>query len=223
MPLSWRVVPEEEWVFDPSVQGPRRKALLDGRGYDRIVSELLESLAVETIQYLPLRKGDLEKRAVVKLRARPEAIDQFHNSSCGYRAQYYTSQELGERANRAAVEALSRACLSVVGSTAISSIPSSLLAKSLSQPATKTWIHQGSWLISARREARVLHVHRWQLALNSSDKHLRKLARWASLAPSNESGLILKGGFLSPAGEPILGIGKPAGNRSSTLHLTGFT
>jgi hypothetical protein len=58
-----------------------------------------------------MEKGEPEKRAVVTIRTRPEAVDQFHNSSSGYRAQFYVSPALGESANRTAVEALSERVL----------------------------------------------------------------------------------------------------------------
>lgn len=220
---GWQVVPKNDWTLDASVCSSRRTALLDGRGFDRILAEIIDSLEIDDVLYKPMKKGEAEKRAVVTIRTRPEAVDQFHNSSSGYRAQYYTSTELGENSNRRAVEALSAQIFDRLTNGEFPKVPLGLLATSLAQRQSKVWIHQGRWLLFSRREARILRVHRWQLGLESPCAKARKLARWASLAPSTETRIVLKGGFLSPNGEPIPDKGKCESDRSSLLHSLGFT
>ncbi|MGF6904654.1 hypothetical protein [Paraburkholderia sp. GAS348] len=221
---NWQVVPEDEWTIDASIGSSRRIALLDGRGFDRILSDVLGSLEIVSIRYKPMENGEPEKRAVVTIRTCPEAVDQFHNSSSGYRAQFYVAPALGENANRNAVEALSERVLVLArNSELLSKALKNPVATSLSQPQAKVWIHQGSWFRQRRRVDRVLRVYRWQLNLTSPCKHVSNLALWASLAPSTETQIVLKGGFLSPSGEPIPEKGKPQNDRSNQLHSTGFT
>jgi hypothetical protein len=228
---NWQIVAEDVWLLDSSVNSCRRAALIDGRGFDRIVADVLESLEIVDIRFKPLKndknkslkRGERDKRAVVKLRSSPEAVDQFHNSSSGYRAQYYVSTELGANANRMVVEALSARILEFAERVDLPKVSPSLLSTSLHHPQSKVWIHQGPWLIFSHCEDRVLRVPRWQVGLNSLDKDVRKLARWASLAPWAEAGIDVKGGLLSPCGEPVLGKGKAASDRSASLHSIGFT
>ena len=217
-------MPEDEWTIDASIGSSRRMALLDGRKFDRILSDVLGSFEIVSISYKPVKNGEPEKRAVITLLADPEAVDHFHSSSSGYRAQYYVSPSLGESANRAAVDALSERILGLAGtSERFSKACMNAIATSLSQPQAKVWIHQGSWLRLRRRVDRVIRVDRWQCNLSSPCKHVRTLALWASLAPSSETRIVLKGGFLLPSGESVPEKGKPPGDRSNEIHSIGFT
>jgi hypothetical protein len=129
--------------------------------------------------------------------------------------------ELGETANRLALDELSPRVVPLIQSHGMKPLRSSILDRSLQHPAAKIWIHQGLWLRHARREDRVLRVACWHFQLNSQDKRRRKLARWACLAPQHEASIVLKGGFVFPNGQPWLG--PPDKQRSEELHLCGFT
>jgi hypothetical protein len=90
--------------------------LLDGRGFERVLSDVLGSLQIVSVRYAPKEKGEPEERAVIIFRTDSDAVDQFHNLSSGYRAQFYVASELGECANRVAAEAFSRRLLLNAGS-----------------------------------------------------------------------------------------------------------
>lgn len=96
----------------------------------------------------------------------------------------------------------------------------SWMEKSLLDPTAKVWIHQGHWLRANARRERNLSVKRWLRAQADDDRERRKRARWATLTPSSELCLELKGGFLSLSGKPV-GFFKQT--RSRDLRELGFT
>ncbi len=78
----------------------------------------------------------------------------------------------------------------------------------------------GHWLRANARRERNLSVKRWLRAQADDDRERRKRARWATLTPSSELCLELKGGFLSLSGKPV-GFFKQT--RSRDLRELGFT
>jgi hypothetical protein len=149
----------EDWRLEASVPSKRRRQLLKPPSFARIVASLLHNLAIEDIHWQRAKSGEPAFRVIAKLRATATAVDLFHNSAGGYRAQYMVSIEAGEVANQFALDEI----LPVVVPHLRRRRPSiaSSLEQSLRHPWAKIWIHQGQWLRYARRENRVLRVPAW--------------------------------------------------------------
>jgi hypothetical protein len=95
------------------------------------------------------------------------------------------------------------------------------IERSLMGHDSKVWVHQGRWLRQSRRRDRLLMVERWMRHLVSDDKKRRKLARWASLVPQQESAMDIKGAFLTMDGQPLPF--NPKQCRSRQIRELGFT
>jgi hypothetical protein len=217
--LLARVDPER-WRLDATLPGERRRRLLASPPYDEIVASMKTDLTLEIARCQRSKSGERSYRVVAKLRSTPAAIDLFHNSASGYRAQYLLGTSQGEAANRYALDEL----LPIVVPLLIKrrpNFPSVILEQSLRHPWTKVWIHQGVWLRRARRDQQVLHVPDWEARSDPSISRVRKLVRWGTLAPDAEPAFVLKGGFVLPDGSHRLG--QPPKNRAEDIHTCGFT
>jgi hypothetical protein len=220
-PPKFHRATSDVWCLDSSLPTARRRRLLSSPSFESIVASLRDSLSVEQVKCDPAKSGEKANRIIVKLRTNSKAIDLFHNSVSGYRAQYLKDAELGEAANRFALDELWPHVLPLILSRGRNRIPTVTLEQSLLHPWAKLWIHQGLWLRYARREHRVLRVAPWQSQLSSQVKRSRKLTRWGCLAPEFESAFVIKGGFVYPNGLPRLGT--PPKDRAADLHSCGFT
>src|SRR5262245_11731697 len=113
MAKQFASVPEKTWHIDESVRDSRRRRLLSSIGYETIVKGLVREAEACDWKWETLRSGKgiskqqsyKYRRAVFTIAIAREIVDLFHNSCCGYRAQYYESPELGEQANKYAVNA----------------------------------------------------------------------------------------------------------------------
>ena len=150
-----------------------------------------------------------------------ETVDMFHNSVCGYRAQYYYSIKNGKRANRYAIDLLAPRITGLLSGANKRTCPLWLVEKSLSDFHAKIWIHQGRWLRSESHNDQNLRVERWLHKQSSASKKIRKKARWASLAPDVEMRLELKGAYFTFDRKPLGKSTKP--NRGNDIHKYGFT
>lgn len=219
-PVFHRVAPEV-WRLDSSLPIARKRRLHFSPPFQSIVASLRDQLAVEAVKCDPAKSGDEAYRVVVKLRATTKAIDLFHNSVSGYRAQYLGGSELGEAANSFALNELLPHVVPLIAGRGKSTVPAVVFEQSLRHPWAKLWIHQGLWLRHARRDHRVLLVQQWEAQLSSEVKRCRKLARWGCLAPELESAFVIKGGFVYPSG--VHRFGTPPKDRAADLHACGFT
>jgi hypothetical protein len=213
-------VSERDWVIDKRVGSRRIRRIKHAANFEGVVSRLVRGARVEHLCRERASGCHSAFRLIVRFRVRPESLDQFFNSSVGYRAQYFASSKLGERANRFTVKEFFP---KVIAEGKRRKRPKKdFIEMSLKHPDCKVWPHQGEWLRRARCEDRVLLVPRWQAELTSGDKARQKLALWGSLAPAHETRLLLKGGFVQSTGR-IGSIGKAPSNRSKQLHELGFT
>jgi len=189
-------------------------------GYERIIRRIASE--ADTVAHHRERAKHKPNcfRAYVKLKCRAETISLFHSSRSGYRAQYYSSVAGGEQANRFALAVLVPRVGELLRGKAKRGCSWSWMEKSLLDPRAKVWIHQGHWLRANARRERNLSVKRWLRAQADDDRERRKRARWATLTPSSELCLELKGGFLSLSGKP-LGFFKQTRSRDS--RELGFT
>jgi hypothetical protein len=161
------------------------------------------------------------RRFSILLSAPTSAIDKFHNSATGYRAQYFEGTRVGDLANRFAVDAF---LPSIVGESVKggkNGIDVQLLRECLLSERTKIWIKEGTWWRCCRKNERVLLVPRWQEFLNAEDPDARKRARWGSLAPMSEHRIVIKGPWL--VNDRPAPVGKDPVVRANNLHLQGFT
>ncbi len=209
---------ENDWVLGRAIDGARRRRLLLSQPFERIVSDLLDNAQIEMVGYQRAPDGQLGKRCTVVLKAREDVLDCFFNSASGYRAQYLLDPDQGNRANRFVLDNALPKVLGALGGRRADPI---FVALSLSHCWAKVWIHQGLWLRRAKREHRVVLVPTWQQELTSQDWYRRRLARWGSLAPNNESRMLLKGGYVHSSEK--LCIGKPLSTRALEIHELGFT
>jgi hypothetical protein len=210
--------PQEIWVLHGAICGARRRRLLQPPPFKSIVADLMASARIEKVGRQCAPYGQLAQRCTVVLTVDSEKLDMFFNSASGYRAQYLLCREQGHRANRFVLDTATPKVLSeLVGRH----LESAFVASSLTHDWAKVWVHQGLWLRRARREHRVLLVPSWQQELSSRDKERRKLALWGALAPSTESRILLKGGYVSSTEK--LCIGKPPTQRASEIQELGFT
>lgn len=212
-------VSDKDWTIAETIGTARIRRLKRATNFESVVARLVRSARVEQLKRERARECPSAFRAVVILRVEPASLDDFFNSHVGYRAQYFVSRRLGEKANRFAI---SRFLRKVLAAASKRECPNqSFLKASLTHPYSKVWLHQGVWLRRAKREDRVLLVRRWQAELDSNDKLRQKLARWGSLAPANEMGLVLKGGYIGSTAR--VKMGKLPATRSKQLNELGFT
>lgn len=159
-------------------------------------------------------------RAVVTLQVDAAALDQLYSSASGYRAQHYASPTLGSVANRFALDILLPRVGPLVAGLNKRTCPASWVAQSLRDVDAKLWLRQGTWFRYARNSDQNLLIARWLARQHDPDKKIRTRAKRSMLTPANETLLELKGGFLSPAGQP-LGTFKP--DREQHIHELGYT
>jgi len=207
-----------EWQLHPRVRGSRRLRLLRGTSFGRIVQSILEQAAIASHKREKLGRGYY--CAVVILEMDAALVDLFHNSAAGYRAQYYGGTQKGESANKYAIRSLSSRIIKLLNSRQKRTCPPGWLEKSILHPEAKLWIHQGRWLRLAKHSGRNLLVRRW-LNQPRTPRRERKLRRWASLTPRDETRIDLKGAPIRLDGRPRTKSLKP--NRGRDIHLFGYT
>ena len=159
-------------------------------------------------------------RILIRLKATRRTVALFHSGASGYRAQYYNSAELGDHANRYLLDRLTPLVLRLLSRQPKRTCAAAWVARSLGDPDAKAWVHQGPWLRYATSADRHLLVSRWTREQRSSNKTRRRKALYSGLIPQGESGIDLKGGFLTLLGHP-LGTLKP--DRARDIHELGFT
>ena len=214
-------VPDNDWIIDRSVPPKRRLRLLEGPNFENIVLNICRNL---TVCDHKRERHDTRKeffRFLVVLRLDSRMVDQFHNSSSGYRAQYFLSESMGEEANRFACARIGESVFANLQSRLKRTCNPDWVTKSLSDLGSKLWIYQGLWLRHAKRSDRDLTVLRWEAnAANPMETNAGKLARGSTLMPNSETQIVLKGGFLTKPGRKL---GKHKVTRSRDLHKLGFT
>lgn len=190
--------------------------------YEEIIREIAATCRVIAHRRDSSKKVRGAARVVVTVETAPRLVDLFHNSRAGYRAQYYSSPELGERANRYAVEQLTPIVLRQLHQAHKRSCPLDFVEASLSGLRTKVWIHQGLWLRAAASADCLLYPDHWTAcAKRAKGKNARKKLRWGRLAPKVETRLEIKGTVLSPDGLEVTAALKRC--RGFEIHNFGFT
>lgn len=220
MTSSFVCISDAEWRLSDSVEPQRRRRLQNSLQYEELVENILRGLS--DVKVTRERSNDIlgYYRAVVTLRSDAAALDQLYSSASGYRAQYYESPSLGSLANRFALDILLPRVAPLIAGLNKRTCPASWVEQSLRDRDAKLWLHQGTWLRYARNSDRNLLVARWLARQYDPDESIQKRAKRSTLTPADETLLELKGGFLSPAGQP-LGTFKP--DRAQHIHELGYT
>jgi hypothetical protein len=220
------ILPEHIWILTEAVSGARRQALLS-TPFEAIVAEI----ASTGIPGKPKARTNCDpifehsprslKRYRVEIRLPCNLVDLFHNGAGGYRAQYYESMELGEKANAYCRDAI----LPLIRSQGVERRANWMdtpAVSSLYCQTTKVWIGQGRWIRPPRRCLRNLRVPRWQCDEKSADAETKKRWKRSMLTPDDETRINLIGGWLHCSDQKPLGRNhKPL--RSQHIHRFGFT
>lgn len=204
------------WRPSPAISAVRKRKLLSGRSFSSIILQILKQAVIHTHKRETIRKFRGYFRPVITLRVDSVTVDQFHNSSSGYRAQYFRSVSNGERANRFALNTLIPGVVGLLRQNPKRTCPLTWVEKSLRGPQAKVWIYQGGWLRFAKKSDRNLIVHRWETLSTGDKKRV-----WASLTPMNETRIELKGAPISLDGGYLTRRLKP--RRGKTIHRYGYT
>lgn len=215
-----------KWVLSNEIEKSRRQQLISGMPFEKIVERISKRAMVLSHRREKLRSKLRSKpayyRIVVELEMDSETVDLFHNSVCGYRAQYYHSIKNGERANKYATKLLASRITKLLSRKNKRTCPLWLIEKSLSDVHAKVWIHQGIWLRTEPKRDRNLQVKRWVDEQRlSPDKRKRKLARWANLTPDVETRIDFLSAYFTIDGNPWGESTKPC--RGYEIHEYGFT
>ncbi len=188
--------------------------------FEELVEKLAETFDIYSVKRNRCNKDSKYYRLLIKIKAQAKLVSAFHSSEFGYRAQYYLGTKFGEEANRYLIDYLTSRLIEKIKQMEKSTCKPVWVAKSLSSPDAKIWIHQGPWLRKREQKIRKLQVERWILHINDRDKNIANKALWSTLVP-NEEKLDIKGGFILLDGsqsEP-----NPKSNRSKQIHEYGFT
>lgn len=213
----------DEWGLAADMEGRQRDLLLQDIPFVQILALLVEHVKGRSIRREPYREVQYGcpayHRVVLVLDAEPEAVALFHNSRCGYRAQYYHSVQNGERANEFAIRMLIPKVKELLAGG--ERLKWALVEKSLSSSEAKVWIHQGLWLRYRPLSDRKILVQRWVSKLKSPLRCDRKKAMWGMLCASGENKIEIKGAFVDADGIQLSVSLKPF--RGEQIHEFGFT
>ena len=104
--LPFARVPRDEWILENRIVAERRQRLSQGVSIEEIVHCIAREASLTS--YRPRQSDDYPDfcRVEIKLSMSPKTVDLFHNSRCGYRAQYYLGMKTGEQANRYVIRGL---------------------------------------------------------------------------------------------------------------------
>jgi len=218
---EFHVIPAKAWNLHRPIARDQQSAV---NTFEQIVDSIKKKATVR-VHRRERKKKSLEGphyRVRIKLKVDRKAVDLFHNSRAGYRAQYYYSITNDERANRYFIRQLCPRVVDLLKKTHKRTCPPSLIQASLLGQYTKVWINQGSWVRTARHHDRLLKPKRWAEKNGKNlEKRQRTLLRWGSLAPQTETCIDLIGTFVTLKGRPIKKNHKL--NRSMEIHEYGFT
>lgn len=209
------------WRIATEVEAERRFRLLSGPCFEDIVKGLSKGVARISLRREPCKddRGYFRVNAIVQYSS-TKAVDNFHNSSSGYRAQYLESPEIGERANALATSALCSLVLTRLRERLPPRWCREWAEASLKHSSAKAWIHQGPWLWHAKEACEELIVDAWSLGRASKDPEVRRRARYGRQLPGRENRIDLKGAWVTQE-LAVRESFKPG--RALSIHNHGFT
>lgn len=213
-------IPNQTWCLDTAIPKARRDRLCDPPSFEGIVSMILEKASIHECLWEPPDNGSCStyKRFTVVLAVDEIALDYFHNSRAGYRAQFLRRRKLGEEANQYALDRIIPAIESLLREEYRDCdwILDSVLGRE-----TKIRIHQGLWIRG--RGGQIVHrnldVKKWRDNAGGDPDAKRKVGL-GRLTPNSEYRLQIIGTFRNPRGQSLNPSTK---NRSEEIHKYGFT
>lgn len=201
----------DEWQFVSGFSTARRDSLEAAMAFEAIAMRIVAEARVTVLPVEHGREGDVRgcRRPLFHVAVQPTTFDQFYNGRDGYRARFWQAPDIGDRANRWLLQALTPPLVA-----ALTGSPSEgFVTKSLAAGSATVWMHEPSATGSAK-----LRVAQWEEAARG-DSTLSARARdgrWAAEGTVIE----VRGAFLTdndrerPDPEAI--------ERSMTLHLAGY-
>ena len=216
---TFACIPASDWCLSSGLEKPRRNVLREYIPFAKIIDLIAQHAELVSIKKEMLDCRPDYHRVAIILKTDPKAVDLFHNSRCGYRAQYYYCVENGESANAYTVKTLALKIKEILANK--EALPWVWVEKSLLDSDAKVWIHQGSWFRQRRISDRNICIQHWTSKLKSADACDRKIALWGTLSATGENRINIKGGFVDSNGEP-LGISLKL-KRGQQIHDFGFT
>jgi hypothetical protein len=215
-------VPKDEWRLAPSIGGARRQRLLGGTPFEEIIDSIARRARIVFHKRSRSKRRTDFYRVEMIMKLNRRTVDLFHNSQCGYRAQYYNHIDTGESANRYAIQQILHTLKSSLVTNKLKpTCPWLWVERSLLDSEAKVWVHQGPWARWKQIADRAMRIARWKRHLHSPESCERRLALLGSLAPAQESRIDIKGGFISLRGDPLGESLKP--NRGWQIHELGYT
>jgi hypothetical protein len=215
--VTFGIVAESEWRLE-NIESVRKDRLLR-TPFKTILDAVTREATPSCWNIEPIRRFPSHCLAVINLLLPSQTVDLFHNGAGGYRAQYYLDIDLGEKANRCAIDSLVPRLRHLYADAQERPWPWERLETSLMHWDAKIWIHEGRWINDTPATRRNLAVERWRS--NKSPHIMKRFEASAELTPEDQNCLGLKGGCLDGNGAqgniPL----KPC--RSRDIHELGFT
>ena len=173
--------------------------------FEKIVSAIKKKARVISHRRERKKKDKKYYRVRIRIKIGKEAVNLFHNSEAGYRAQYAYSVKNGERANKYLIQQICPRILQLLDKKHKRTCKLSFIKTSLLGSYSKAWIHQGKWLPMQKKTV----------------PRCKKLRRWGLVMSSGETCIDLKGTYLNSEGKEILKDDKP--KRGLEIHKYYFT
>jgi hypothetical protein len=210
------------WRLSDGIDQQRLLRLFHGETFEGLVKKISKKAALSFHGRQRCKKSKCGNfyRVIMKLKIDDQIVDIFHNAAYGYRAQYFSSEKNGERANAYVLNKLIPVAIKLIKEREKRTCALWWAEKSLRDPAAKIWIHQGLWLRHAKREDEYLNAwgNKWHRSLTEKEK---KKLKWGCLVPEGETSLEIKGGYITLEGIRDGAPKKP--NRAKDIHMFGFT
>jgi hypothetical protein len=213
-------ISEDDWIFTDKIDPKRRQSLLCSLSFEEIIEQIANSMRFLYIKREPMNDYPGYTRPNIMIEVAPKLVDLFHNSSCGYRAQFYHSATHGESANRFAINSLLPKITNELCGHSNWNCPLDFAEKSLSHKYAKIWIHQGKWLLLKPKASRGLEVVRW-VQRDTYDKKDKTKRIWSTLTPESETRLDIMGAWIKMDGTFLRDHPKP--NRSEEINVCGYS
>ena len=226
------LVPLAEWTVKSSTSRSQRDRILGTTTFKSIVARVVQEAKLTSfkLEKMKEKSGFVRFDAVITV-LDPATIDLWHNSRGGCRAQYYIRPSLGEASELYVIANLSRLIQQACKANVVwAKYPQALVEASVLDRHSKIRIYPGVWIHRPRLRDRKLVVRRWAKHWQARGKnwtkrqrYTRKLARRASLIPSQETRFLLKTGWVHRIS--LKSLGRRARNkemRPIEIHEFGF-
>jgi hypothetical protein len=222
---------ENTWQFASNFDTRRRVALESVANFGEVIERVLANAIVVNFNVCRGKVGLLRQccRPEFELTASPETVDLFFNSPAGYRAQYLTDPDEGQKQNARLISALaSRLIAYTEAHPANLHMATHSVRLALSACSAKVWLPESS-VVFNHELIEEITVPRWRLnalaALDALRNHTRpdpeqqEKAIWG-LRASRACSIEVKGTFLSSENEEVVSSDKI--NRRLDIHQFGY-